>query len=376
MSQVAANDALKDINEAFNYLRPLVVAEEKITPSNYRSATSEAEKSESSDEYAYGYTEEELREYAYRYAISDMNEAETAEDYEIAAATFEYCGDYRDAKHYKAKCLREAREIRREEFEKRSSTSSGSNQAKARERKDVDGYESTQRILRLMLWGSIIGLIVILAVTRSGILSSLQNGKAQNTGSGTESSSITQTDERAYNNIPDGIEESKAYLYEEVPEVLFEEESKEIVRQGRVDESVWSNAPSALQRITFGRVSSVGIPAESFIAFWSASDDSIESFYATDEVASLAVSQMIGDLDLARNICSNVEMWSWIEPDTGEQRIERHESFEVDGKTWHLRIAANFEEITSGARGQVWISETPFDPPSSEGKERCEHTQS
>lgn len=79
MDRAAANEVLKDINEAFNVLKPLVEDGSIVDPGNE------------------AFSEAESQSALYEAAVVDFYRAVTAEDYDLLAERFRALGDYFDS---------------------------------------------------------------------------------------------------------------------------------------------------------------------------------------------------------------------------------------------------------------------------------------
>ena len=108
MNQSYSDEALKDINEAYNYLKPLVESGETITPGEYTRGSNRRT----------GYdapSENDWKAHEYSTIMLEMFSAKTSSDYESLVTKLGIIGDYYDAPALMQECFLRAMALKKEE---------------------------------------------------------------------------------------------------------------------------------------------------------------------------------------------------------------------------------------------------------------------
>lgn len=344
MDDKTANEVLRDINEAFNTLKPLVEGGGWVDPC-------ETEEGRCDD----GLSEEERDrlDYLYDEAMERLTYAISSSDFEKAGLKFQTLGDYRDAPRCANKCFELAIKAREEEEEEARKTSAQSQQAQEKKRKPMSG--GSQLLVYLLVMA---GVAVLFAWATQYF--SLNSG-GPSRGAQSQGAASSYGASQTVGGIPQGVKDK--YLYGNASSLCSTEEGKAAVEKGRG--SGWDAADEYLGRVTFGYVDVTRDSGDQHV-IWMPITGSFDSYNATEEVANLAVSQMLGDADLAKRAFEDSDVWTWTEHEI--TMVERHEDFEVGGKTWHLKVRADYTGDDTMAFGEVTISESAFDEPLPDGK--------
>ena len=111
MDRSVADGVLKDVNEAFEFLKPLVKTGATVAPGEDRGGSSYG----NPNQYAYDPSYESAKARAYDAVMLEILTARTADDYDSLVMKLDILGDYRDARKLMQRCLLRAISLRDEE---------------------------------------------------------------------------------------------------------------------------------------------------------------------------------------------------------------------------------------------------------------------
>ena len=294
MNQDSANDVLKDINEAFSFLKPFVDNGSTVTPS-----AAAADHNEWANEADSELTPEEI----YAAALVSMLSASSVKELEVVASVFLSLGDFEDAISMAQLCLERAAELRQKNAtEAKDSASAKQSGRKTRrsstedERTSRSGspsqYEDKKDRARTAekkanppsgekgaSTGAIFFLVVCALVVVVGIV---LMWSSPNKGASSEGGAASSASYSYEPKIPSQANEG---LYTDAASYLETDEAKKVVSAGRINRP-WKSPYSILDRLSFGKLEN---------GMWFAEAESPAAAY---EILLIAVAQMGGCSDL------------------------------------------------------------------------------